>query len=125
MAGLKTLFIRFSQECETSDMHQDQELQTQYYKASFDKVMSIVEELFSSKEYKIQSVSKDHGEISVGKSGKLFIVATVLTVQPFETAVDFKVTADKTVITGAYPRLKTEILSYYRKLNQQLTPVKK
>ncbi|WP_335872690.1 cytosolic protein [Bacillus sp. 2205SS5-2] len=122
MGSFKRAFIRFSQECETSDSNLDKELRTKYYKSSFDKAFAAVEELFAAKEYTIQSISKDHGEILVGKKGKLFIVATVLTVRPFETAVDFKVTSEKMILTGAYPKLKSEVLALYNGLNQKLKP---
>ncbi|KIL43805.1 hypothetical protein [Jeotgalibacillus soli] len=122
MAGLRTMFKRFSSECETKDDHLDEELQTHYYKTSFDKVFDEVEQLFSSSSYTISSASKEHGEIMVQKKGKpgIFIIATILTVRPFQTAVDFKMSTDHSVISGAYPILKKEIVSNYKGLDQHL-----
>ena len=67
MAGLRSMFKRFSQECETADQHQEEALQTHYYKATFDKVFEEVKRFYSSPAYSITSVSKEHGEIMVQK----------------------------------------------------------
>ncbi|BCB05091.1 cytosolic protein [Bacillus sp. KH172YL63] len=126
MSGLKTLLKRFQSECETSDAHDDKELQTHYYKAMHQGAFNAVLELFSSSEYEVISQSKDRGEITVRKNGmpQLFIVATVITVRPFETAIDFKVSADKGKIFGTYTVLKAQINHYYQRLDSELNKVK-
>ncbi|MFC7783020.1 MULTISPECIES: cytosolic protein [unclassified Rossellomorea] len=126
MSGIRTLFKRFQSECETSDKHEDKDLQSRYYKSMHQGAFNAVLELFSSSEYEVISQSKDRGEITVRKNGtpQLFIVATVITVRPFETAVDFKVSADKGKVFGTYTVLKAQISHYYQKLDSELTKVK-
>ena len=126
MSGLRTLLKRFQSECETLDRHEDPDLQSHYYKSMHTGAFNAVLELFSSSEYEVLSQSKDRGEITVRKNGtpRLFIVATVITVRPLETAVDFKVSADKGRIFGTYTVLKAQINHYYQRLNSDLTRVK-
>lgn len=57
----------------------------------------MLENLFrNSPSYEINSISKEHGEISVNvkKGKKAFIVATVIMVRPYQTAIDFSVTTE-------------------------------
>ncbi|MBN8191737.1 cytosolic protein [Bacillus sp. NTK074B] len=126
MSGIRTLLKRFQSECETSDQHEDKELKSRYYKSMHQGAFHAVLGLFSSSEYEVVSQSKDRGEITVRKSGtpQLFIVATVITVRPLETAVDFKVSADKGKIFGTYTVLKAQISHYYHQLDSELTKVK-
>ncbi|PPA71605.1 cytosolic protein [Jeotgalibacillus proteolyticus] len=122
MAGVKGIFKRFSSECETADKHREEELQTHYFKTSLDKVFSEVKRYYSSSEYTITSESPEHGEIMIQKksSPKMFIIATIVSVRPLHTAVDIKASTEQTVIGGAYPKLKQEILSCYKALGQQM-----
>ncbi|MGG4166775.1 hypothetical protein [Rossellomorea vietnamensis] len=126
MSGIRTLLKRFQSECETSDQHEDKELQSRYYKSMHQGTFSAVLGLFSSSEYEVISQSKDRGEITVRKNGtpQLFIVATVITVRPLETAVDFKISADKGKIFGTYTVLKAQINHYYHQLDSELKKVK-
>ncbi|OXS60673.1 hypothetical protein [Rossellomorea vietnamensis] len=126
MSGIRTLLKRFQSECETSDQHEDKELQSRYYKSMHQGAFNAVLGLFSSSEYEVISQSKDRGEITVRKNGtpQLFIVATVITVRPLETAVDFKVSADKGKIFGTYTVLKAQISHYYHQLDGELKKVK-
>ncbi|WP_201716648.1 cytosolic protein [Rossellomorea arthrocnemi] len=126
MSGIRTLLKRFQSECETSDRHEDKELQSRYYKSMHQGAFNAVLGLFSSSEYEVISQSKDRGEITVRKNGtpQLFIVATVITVRPLETAVDFKISADKGKIFGTYTVLKAQISHYYHQLDSELTKVK-
>ncbi|MCA1057785.1 cytosolic protein [Rossellomorea aquimaris] len=126
MSGLRTLLKRFQSECETSDQHEDKELQSRYYKSMHQGAFNAVLGLFSSAEYDVISQSKDRGEITVRKNGtpQLFIVATVITVRPLETAVDFKISADKGKIFGTYTVLKAQISHYYHQLDSELTKAK-
>ncbi|MCC5801300.1 cytosolic protein [Rossellomorea vietnamensis] len=126
MSGIRTLLKRFQSECETSDQHEDKELQSRYYKSMHQGAFNAVLGLFSSSEYEVISQSKDRGEITVRKNGmpQLFIVATVITVRPLETAVDFKVSADKGKIFGTYTVLKAQINHYYHQLDGELKKVK-
>lgn len=123
----KSLFQRFYRECETSDDHFDVDLRSHYYKASFEKVYQAVVDFFKQNpDMEIVSESKERGEIGIHMKTSLnaFIVATVIQVRPFETAVDFKVSTEKIAITGMYPKLKKLILNFYRVLDQELPPAK-
>ncbi|WP_433743576.1 hypothetical protein [Falsibacillus pallidus] len=113
---------RFQHQCETSEHHIDPSLETHYYRTSFDKAYEAVGQLFSKDVYEAVSHSKEHGEWGFMKKGSqpYFIIASVVTVRPFETAVDFKLTYEKTKVTGPYPSMKNEIISYYRELDKML-----
>ncbi|TMU85784.1 cytosolic protein [Bacillus sp. BHET2] len=126
MSGIRTLLKRFQSECETSDAHEDKELQTRYFKSMHQGAFNGVLDLFSSSEYEVISQSKDRGEITVRKNGmpQLFIVATVITVRPSETAIDFKISADKGKIFGTYTVLKAQINHYYQRLDSDMKKVK-
>lgn len=123
MGKRKSLFQRFQKECETSDDHFDPDLKSHYYKASFDKVYDAVLEMFEKDEnFKVVTASKERGEIAVNMTlrPKPFIVATVVQVRPFETAVDFMVSSEKFSLTGIYPALKRVALQLFRRLDQKL-----
>ncbi|WP_067730918.1 cytosolic protein [Oceanobacillus damuensis] len=87
----------FSNHAETGEKHWDRSLKTHYYKTSKDKALTMLENFFgNNKEFDINSVSAEHGEISaVSKNGKkAFVVATVIMVQPYRTAIDFSVSTE-------------------------------
>ncbi|MGP4062545.1 cytosolic protein [Halobacillus litoralis] len=113
----------FSTHSETSEKHKDSELVTHYYKAKRDDVFQAVEELFSSPS-EIVAVSKDRGEVTVKYKGKrrAFVVATIIMVRPFRTAVDFSVTTDSggPVDFGFSRNL---IVQFYKKLDSQFATV--
>jgi hypothetical protein len=125
MSGVRSILKRFQSECETSDEHVDKDLQTHYYKSTSQKVNDAVESLFASDEYQVLSHSKDRGEWTVQKNIRpsLFIVVTIITVRPFETAVDFKVSANGAKLSGTYPVLKGHIQSFYENLDKNLIKI--
>lgn len=87
----------FGNRAETREEHVDKTLQTRYYKTTKDRALDALENLFrNSQTYKLNSISKDHGEISLLKikGRKAFIVVTVIMVKPFQTAVDFSVSSE-------------------------------
>lgn len=97
MSFRTTLAKFFTNHAETRDHHEDQALQTRYYKTTKDRGLAFLEQYFSkTNKYKLNAISKDHGEISVTlkKGRKAFIVATVIMVRPFNTAIDFSVTTE-------------------------------
>lgn len=123
MSKKQSIFLRFQKNCETSDDHFDKQLKSHYYKSSFDKVFTAVQELFEKNpNMKVNSTSKERGEIAVSmkNSPHAFIVATVIQVRPFQTAVDFMVSSEKFSIIGLYPTLKKAILQLYSELDKQL-----
>jgi hypothetical protein len=109
--------------CETRDNHEDEELRSHYYKATNNAVMKAVKELFaSSPDYELLSVSEERGEFSAQtrRGKKVFIVATVVSVRPLETAVDFSVTTETTLLPFDFGRSRNVIIDLYRKLDQRL-----
>ncbi|WP_050632284.1 hypothetical protein [Bacillus andreraoultii] len=128
MSKKQSIFLRFQKNCETSDDHFDNQLKSHYYKSSFDKVFTAAQELFEKNpNMKVNSTSKDRGEIAVSmtNSPHAFIVATVIQVRPFQTAVDFMVSSEKFSIIGLYPTLKKVILQLYSELDKQLPKAEK
>ncbi|WP_042354827.1 hypothetical protein [Bacillus rubiinfantis] len=122
MALLLTIFTRFKKEVETSDHHKDENLRTHYYKGSFNQIFDSAEKIFKDDaDCQITTVSKEHGEIAVEvkKPFPCFLVATIVSVKPLETAVDFNISTDKFSLFGIYPQLTGRISSFYQKLNQQ------
>ncbi|MBM7554999.1 cytosolic protein [Thalassobacillus pellis] len=94
---MKKLFSKYlTSHSETREKHIDEALRTHYFKTTKDKAFRAVEDMFQGHEYKIISVSEEHGEISVNYKNrrKAFIVASIIMVKPFRTAVDFSVTTE-------------------------------
>ncbi len=109
----------FSKHSETLEKHQDQALTSHYYKAKKDEMFRSVEELFSSPS-EIIAVSKERGEITAKYKGKrrAFVVATIIMVRPFQTAVDFSVTTESGLpIDFGFSR--NLIVELYDKLDRQ------
>jgi hypothetical protein len=111
----------FSNHQETQDKHWDQMLQTRYYKITKDQGIDFLEKMVrNAPEYKMNAISKEHGEMSfyITKGKKSFIVATVIMVRPFQTAIDFSATSEgmlpfdfgysRKVISQLYDRLNKE-----------------
>lgn len=112
----------FSNRAETSDQHFDERLKTRYYKTTKDKGLASLENYFKhSERFEINSISAEHGEISVNvkKGKKAFIVATVIMVRPFQTAIDFTVMSESLIpIDFGYSRKL--IVQLYEQINQHL-----
>jgi hypothetical protein len=121
MAIFGDLFLRFNKQLETKERHSDDQLKTHYYKANFNQLFQSVEKLFrEDADCRITTVSKEHGEIAVevNKPIPCFLIVTVVSVKPLETAVDFNISSEQFSFTGTYPVLRKRIISYYEKLNQ-------
>lgn len=113
----------FSNHSETSEQHKDPDLVTHYYKAKRDDVYRAVEKLFPSPS-EIMASSKERGELTIKYKGKrrAFVVATIIMVRPFRTAVDFSVTTESGgPIDFGYSR--NTIVQFYKKLDSQFAPV--
>lgn len=118
---MANLFVRFKKQIETSDRHTDDSLKTHYYKASFNKLFESVEKLFrEDADCRITTVSKERGEIAVEVSKPIpcFLIVTIISAKPMETAVDFNISTEKFALLGSYPSLKKRIISYYERINQ-------
>ncbi|SHG84466.1 cytosolic protein [Ornithinibacillus halophilus] len=97
MALRHTVSKYLNNHAETSENHWDPNLKTKYYKTTKDKALRILEDYYkNAKEFEIQSVSEEHGEIGLKlvKGKKAFIIVTVIMVRPFQTAVDFSITTE-------------------------------
>ncbi|MGY0568630.1 cytosolic protein [Bacillus safensis] len=120
---LRQKFQRFmSNHTETSDEHPVSELKSHYYKSTNTQVFQTVETILSrSDSYQVTSVSAERGEISanIRLPKKAFLVATVISIRPFETAVDFNVTTETALPTDFGYSQKT-VLSLYDELDKQL-----
>ncbi|WP_373893030.1 cytosolic protein [Virgibacillus natechei] len=112
----------FNNHAETNENHEDTALQTHYYKTTKDKGMSMLENFFTNSDiYKVNSISKEHGEISVliKKGRKAFIVATVIMVRPYHTAIDFSVTTES-VLPFDFGYSTKVIHHLYKSINNDL-----
>lgn len=126
MGILKDIFKRFQKQCETAENHPDEELRTHYYKGNVNQVFQSVEQSFrQDSNCHITSVSKEHGEIAVEvrRPVPCFLIVTIISVKPLETAVDFNISSEKTSLTGMYPLLKKQIITYYERINRLHTYV--
>jgi len=115
------IFTRFKKQLETSDRNTDVTLKTHYYKGTFNQIFQSVEKLFhDDADCRVTTVSKDHGEIAVEISKPIpcFLVVTIVSVKPLETAVDFNISSESFSILGMYPQLKKRVESYYEKINK-------
>lgn len=118
---LKNLFKRFSNVCETNEGHSDSELKSHYYRANKDTIFRSLEEILKNRPgYAVVDSSKERGEIAcdLKKPVPSFLIATIVTVRPFETAVDFHLSTERPAIMGNYASLKREIISLYRELDK-------
>jgi adenylate cyclase len=121
MSILRSVFQRFLKQIETNDQNTDDMMKTHYYKASFNQMFESVEKLFREDvDCRITTVSKEHGEIAVevNKPIPCFLVATVVSVKPLETAVDFNISSERFIVSGTYPVLRKRLIAYYDKLKQ-------
>lgn len=116
----------FGKHAETRDHHPDVTLQTNYYKTTKDRGLTTLENLFkSSQTYRLNSISEDHGEISVikTKGKKAFIVATVIMVRPYRTAVDFSVSTES-ILPFDFGYSTRLIHKLYDQVNKELELIK-
>jgi hypothetical protein len=120
MNMIKKSIQRFQKQCETSDNHKDYQLQTHYYKTSEQQVFSEIQRLLrNQQDTTIISASEDRGEISalVNTSKQILLIISIIPVHPFNIAVDFTISTEKTSITGMYPALKAVAVDLYKELD--------
>ncbi|MTH52889.1 cytosolic protein [Bacillus mangrovi] len=122
MSLLKKVQAFFSAHTETAEQHSNPDLRSRYYKATVKKAMDAVQAAASSRGgCAVTSVSEERGEISVHiqKPKSALLVATVISVRPFETAIDFSVSTDTPLPTD-FGYSRKVILEYYKKLDSEL-----
>ncbi|SDJ65305.1 cytosolic protein [Salimicrobium halophilum] len=113
----------FSNHTETKEDHPESDLQTRYYKANKDQVFDSVQNLFDEPS-KVVGLSKERGELSVNyrEGKKAFVVATIIMVRPYRTAVDFSVTTE-TGLPVDFGNSRKLIRSFYQRLDKELPVV--
>ena len=114
MGMLKRLFGKHA---ETRDEHTENALVTHYYKTTKEKMFQEVHALLKAdKECELLNESRDRGEIAANLKGKKhgLIVATVISVRPYQTAVDWSISIDKGFNFGY---CEEKIKAYYSKLD--------
>lgn len=115
----------FSDHAETNDVHMNPSLQTHYYKTTGEKGLTLLENLFQNDpKYRINAMSKEHGEISatIVKGKKAFVVATVIMVRPYRTAIDFSVTTES-VLPFDFGYSHKVVQQLYTYTDQKLPPI--
>jgi hypothetical protein len=118
---IRDFFLRFKKEIETSENHLDDQLKTHFYKGNFNQLFQSIEQLFrQDADCRISTVSKEHGEIAieVNNPNSCFLIVTIISVKPLETAVDFTISSERTSLFGNYPTLRRRIISYYERINK-------
>ncbi|MCS0823452.1 hypothetical protein NX029_05680 [Cytobacillus firmus] len=122
MSIFRQLASRYKKQCETNENHSDPELTTRYYRTNTAQMMQTIEELFKADQnVNILSISRERGEIAaeIKKNKACFAIVTVVTVRPFETAVDINISTEQSSPAGVHPILKGEVLSIYEKVNKR------
>lgn len=97
MGAIQKLKGILTNHSETRENHTEEFLRSRYYKTTNKNAMKALQELFNKMEgVTVKSVSEEHGEMAlqVNKGRKAFVIVTVISVRPFETAVDFSVTTE-------------------------------
>jgi hypothetical protein len=125
--AISDFFLRFKNEIETSENHSDVQLKTHYYKGNSQQLFLSVEQIFRlDADCQITTISKEHGEIAieVKKPFPCFLIVSIISVKPLETAVDFTISTDRKSFFGNYPILKSRIISYYERMNTVHTLIK-
>ncbi|ALC81990.1 MULTISPECIES: hypothetical protein [Bacillus] len=123
MSVMRSIQSFFTTNTETSDEHWDERLKSRYYKSNAKKTLQEVVEVLNAFEgISITSVSEDRGEISasIHKPRKGFLVATVVSVRPFETAVDFNVLTE-TSLPSDFGNSKRVVYNLYERIDQKLS----
>ncbi|MCM3619408.1 cytosolic protein [Sutcliffiella horikoshii] len=108
---------------ETRENHSEEELRSRYYKTTNKNAMKALQELFKTMDgATIKSVSEEHGEIAVQwtKGRKAFVIATVISVRPFETAVDFSVTTETKLLPFDFGYSRSLIKHMYDRIDKSM-----
>lgn len=115
----------FSTHQETRENHHNPDLKSHYYKTTNKKALQSIREMIEQTPgMTVTSVSEERGEMSVNidKPRKGFLIVTVISVRPFETAVDFTATTN-TVLPTDFGYSRKLIMDLYKKLDQKETYV--
>jgi len=91
---------------ETSEIHQNKDLKTHYYKARYNNIKKIVLDFAKEKKMSVRSEDDIHGEIFL-QSNRNHMIISIMQISPLETAVDVKVQTYKMI--GLYKPMKDTI----------------
>ncbi|MCA1032009.1 cytosolic protein [Bacillus timonensis] len=119
---MKKMLSVISNGCETTESHSDESLRSHYYKTTVKKAMETVKELIEKQQgFTITSYSDERGEMSVkvNKGKKALMIITIISIRPYETAVDLIVTTE-TKLPIDFGFSKRIIKGFYIQLNQKL-----
>ncbi|QHZ48011.1 MULTISPECIES: hypothetical protein [unclassified Bacillus (in: firmicutes)] len=126
MSVLQKIQGFFSTHAETSDRHPVDELKSRYYKATAKQALeAVLDTLEGLDGCTVISVSEERGEVNAEakKPRKSFVVATVVSVRPFETAVDFNVSTE-TFLPTDFGSSRGMVSTFYKELDRKLTKAK-
>ncbi|MEY8751794.1 DUF1499 domain-containing protein [Alkalicoccobacillus gibsonii] len=106
---------------ETGEKHSNESLQTRYYKGNKDKVIEAIEAVVKESGYNLKRTERERGEMIIEQSSgqRFLLVASVITVRPFKTAVDFSCSYS-TVLPSDFGKSKRMLDAMYKKLDKQL-----
>ena len=120
--GLREAFEYISSNhTETKENHKNERLQTRYYKLQREKTMQGVEAVLKKHDFEIKQSGSERGEIIAvcNKGQKQLAIATVITVKPFKTAVDFSISTES-ILPGDFGKSKNKIISLYEQLDKEI-----
>ena len=100
---------------ETKEQHINRDLRTRYYKCGYNQVKKVVLDYAESLKLKVISVDDAHGEVFI-QSSSYHMIASIIQINPLETAIDIKVQSYKAV---GFNKPKNAILSLYNELNNK------
>jgi len=123
MSALRKIRYMLSNHCETGENHPDEQLRSRYYKTTAKSALKAVKEIIEKiPYYELLSISEERGELGVAIRGRkrAFMVITVISVRPFETAIDFSVTTETRLLPFDFGFSRHIIGEMYRQLDQQL-----
>ncbi|OAS88823.1 MULTISPECIES: cytosolic protein [Metabacillus] len=125
MSFINKLKDFFSTHQETRENHYNPDLKSHYYKTTYKNALQSVNSLIEQiPGMTVTSISEERGEMSVtiDKPRKGFLIVTVISVRPYETAVDFTATTN-TFLPTDFGFSKKIILQLYKKLDEKETLV--
>lgn len=119
--AITDIFLRYKKEIETNEKQRDESLKTHFYKGTVNQIFEKVEKIISNDaDCTITTISKEHGEIAfeIDKPVPCFMVATIVSIKPLETAVDFTISTEKFSLFGVNPALRKRIISFYDRIDK-------
>jgi hypothetical protein len=120
--ALRELFGKLvNNRTETTEKHSVDQLKTRYYKTSKDKAIKAVESVVQSSGWQVKRIEEERGEMIAQpkNGGESLLIATIVTVKPFRTAVDFSCSTG-TSLPSDFGKSKKIVLALYDRLDQEL-----